>query len=41
MQAFNFIVSSIIIAHDSFLTLHFSKTHLPIASLNVHELELN
>ena len=41
MQAFNFIVASIIIAHHSFLTIHFSKTHLPIPSLNVHELELN
>ena len=41
MQIFNFIVLFVIIAHHSFLTPHISKTHLPISSLNVRELELN
>ena len=41
MQIFNLIVSSVIIAHHSVLTLRISKTHLPISSLNVREVELN
>ena len=42
MQIFNFIVLSVIIAaHHSLLTPHISKTHLPISSLNVRELEFN
>ena len=41
MKFFNFVVSSVIIAHHSVLTPHISKTHLPICSLNGHELELN
>ena len=40
MYIFNFIVSSVIIAHQSVLTPRISKTHLPISSLNLHELEL-
>ena len=38
MQTFNFVVLSVIIAHHSVLTPH-SKTHLPIVSLNVRELQ--
>ena len=41
MQIFNFVVLSVIIAYHSVLTPHISKTHLPISSLNVHELRLN
>ena len=41
MQIFNFIVSSVIIAHHSVLSPRISKTHLPISSLNVRELKLN
>ena len=41
MQIFNFVVVSVIIAHRNVLTLHISKIHLPIVSLNVRELELN
>ena len=41
MQIFNFIVSSAIIAHHSVLSLHISKAHFPISSLNVRELKLN
>ena len=41
MQIFNFIVLFVIKAHHSFLSPHISKTHLPISSLNVRELELN
>ena len=40
MKIFNFIVSSVIIAHDSVLS-RISKTYLPISSLNVRELKLN
>ena len=41
MQIFNFIVLSVIIVNRSVLSPHISKGHLPISSLNVHELELN
>ena len=41
MQFFNFIVLSVIIAYHSVLTPHISKTHLPICSPNVREIELN
>ena len=41
MKIFNFMVLSVIIAHHSVLTSHISKTHLPISSFNVRELELN
>ena len=41
MQMFNSIVLLVIIAYHSLLTPHISKTHLPISSLNVRELELN
>ena len=40
-RIFNFIVLSVIIAHHSVHTPHISKTHLPISSFNVRELELN
>ena len=40
MQIFNFVLS-VIIAHHNVLTPHISKTHLPIISFNVRELELN
>ena len=39
MQIFNFVVLSVIITSHNVLTPHISKTHLPIVSLNVHELE--
>ena len=39
MQIFNFVVLSLIITAHNVLTLRTSKTHLPIASLNVRELE--
>ena len=39
MQIFIFIVLSVIITSRNFLTPHISKTHLPIVSLNVRELE--
>ena len=41
MQIFNFIVSSVIIAHHSVLSPRISKTHVPISSLDVRELKLN
>ena len=40
-QIFNFVVLSVIIASHNVLTPHVSKTHLPIVSLNILELELN
>ena len=40
MQFFNFKVLFVIIGHQSFLNPHISKTHLPISSLNVRELDL-
>ena len=40
MQIFNFIVLSVIIAHQSVLTPHISKTHLPISLLNARGLKL-
>ena len=39
MQIFNFVVLSVIITSHNVLIPHISKTHLPIVSLNVHELE--
>ena len=41
MQILKFVVLSVIIAPHNALTPHISKTHLPIVSVNVHELELN
>ena len=41
MQIFRFVILSVIIALHNVLTPHISKTHLPIVSLNVRELELN
>ena len=39
IQIFNFVVSSVILNSQNVLTPHISKTHLPIISLNVRELE--
>ena len=39
MQIFNFVVLFVIITAQNVLTSHISKTHLPIVSLNVRELE--
>ena len=39
MQIFNFVVLSVIITSRNVLTPHISKTHLPIVSLNIRELE--
>ena len=41
MRIFNFAVLSLITAPHNVLTPHNSKTHLPIVSLNVSEVELN
>ena len=41
MQIFIFVVLSVITAPGNVSTTHISKIHLPIVSLNVHELELN
>ena len=41
MRIFDFVVLSLITAPHNVLTPHFSKTHLPIVSLNVREVELN
>ena len=41
MQVFDFVVLSVIIALHNVLATHISKTHLPVVSLNVCELELN
>ena len=41
MRISNFVVLSVITAPRNVLTPHISKTHLPIVSLNVRELELN
>ena len=41
MQIFNSVVLSVIIAPFNVITPHIRKTHLPTASLNVRELELN
>ena len=41
MRIFNFVILSVITAPHNVLTPHISKTHLPIVSLNVRELELN
>ena len=40
MQIFHVIVLSVIIVHHSVLTPHINKTHPPISSLNVRELEM-
>ena len=40
MQVFNFVTSSVCFAYHGVLTPHISKSHLPISSLNVLELEL-
>ena len=40
-QIFNFVVLSLIIVYHNVITPHIRKTHLPIVSLNVRELELN
>ena len=37
MQIFNFVVLSVITAPHNVSTPHISKIHLPIVSLNVHE----
>ena len=39
MQSFNFVVLSVIITSRNVLTPDIFKTHLPIVSLNMHELE--
>ena len=41
MKILNFVVLSVIIARHNVHTPHISKTHLPIVSINVRELELN
>ena len=41
MRIFNFAVLSLITAPHNVLTPHNSKTHLPIVSLNIREVELN
>ena len=41
IQIFNFVVLSVIIAPHNVVTVHISKTHLPIFPLNVLKLELN
>ena len=41
MQIFNFVVLSVIMASHNVLTLHITKTHFLIVSLNVRKLELN
>ena len=41
MRIVNFVVLSVITAPRSVPPAHISKTHLPIVSLNVRELELN
>ena len=41
MRIFNFVVLSVITTSDNVPTPHISKTHLPIVSLNIRELELN
>ena len=41
MQIFIFVVLSVITAPGNVSTTHISKIHLPIVSLNVHELELS
>ena len=41
MQIFKFLILSVIIAPHNDLNPDISKTHLPILSLSVRELELN
>ena len=41
MRIFNFVVLSAITAPHIVPTPHISKTHLPVVSLNVFEVELN
>ena len=39
MKIINFLASSVIIAHRNVLTLRIRKTHSPISSFNVWEIE--
>lgn len=41
MQIFNFVVLNVVIAPQNVLASHTRKTHLPIVTLNVCELESN
>ena len=41
MRIFDFVDLSVITAPHNVLIHHFSKTHLPIVSLNVREVEMN
>ena len=41
MRIFNFVALSVTTAPYNVPTLHISKIHLPIVSLNVPEIELN
>ena len=41
MRIFNFAVLSVTTAPHNVLTPHISKTHLPIVSLNVSDVEFN
>ena len=41
MRIFYFVVLSVITAPHNVPTPHISKSHLPVVSLNVRELELN
>ena len=41
MRIFNFVVLFVITAPDIASTIHISKIHLPIVSVNVRELELD
>ena len=41
MRIFNFAVLSVITAPHNVPTLHISKTHLPIVSLNVRKVEFD
>ena len=41
MRIFNFVALSVITATHNVFTPHISKSHLPIVSLNIREIELN
>ena len=41
MRVFNFVILSVITTLYNVPTFHISKTHLPIVSLNIREVELN
>ena len=41
MRIFCFVILSVITAPHNVPTPHISKSHLPVVSLNVRELELN